>query len=129
MDDFIEHHFIQVGMPDYHNAGELALFGSKVPEEVKWVEVVDEHVRQDEVAINRRTRVEATDGEVGRVGQLMVEPGSGRITHLILAEGHPWDRKVVAVPAAQIDRLGEGTVHLKLDRQGVEALPALTMDN
>jgi sporulation protein YlmC with PRC-barrel domain len=129
MDDFIERHYMQVGVPDYHNAGELALLGSKVPAEVRWVEVEEERVLEHQVAINRRTRVEATDGEVGRVGQLMVEPGSGHITHLVLNEGLPWDRKAVAVPAAYIDRLGEGTVHLKLDRQSVAALPAVVIGN
>lgn len=125
MEDFIERHYVPVGVPDYHMAGELALFGSKVPEEVRWMPVDEKRVPRNEVAINRRTRVEAVDGEVGRVGQLVVEPGSGRVTHLVLDEGHPWDRKDVAVPAAHIDRLAEQTVHLKLDRQSVEALPGL----
>lgn len=129
LDDFVERHYVQVGVPDYHNAGELALLGSKVPEEVKWVEVEEERVPQNEVAIDHRTRVEASDGEVGRVGALVVEPGSGRITHLVLDQGLLWDRKDVAVPAAHIDHLGEGTVQLKLDRQSVAALLAVLMGN
>ncbi len=124
LEDFVERRYIQVGVPDYHNAGEFGLF-TKVPEEVKWVEVTEERVPQNEVAINHRTRVEATDGEVGRVGALVVEPGSGRITHLVLDQGLPWDQRDVIVPAAHISRMGEGMVHLKLDRQGVAALPAL----
>lgn len=33
----------------------------------------------------------------------------------------PWDRRDVAAPASLVERLGEGTVHLKLDRPGVRA--------
>jgi hypothetical protein len=30
----------------------------------------------------------------------------------------------VAIPVSQIQRMNEDTVHLKLDKRGVEALPA-----
>jgi sporulation protein YlmC with PRC-barrel domain len=127
MEDFIERRLMSVSVPDYRNAGELAFFGSKIPEEVTWVEVAEERVPKNTVALNRRTRVEATDGEVGRVSQLVVEPGSGRISHLVLGAGLPFDRKYVGVLADHIARLEEGTVHLKLDRQSVDALPAVAM--
>ncbi|WP_423224974.1 hypothetical protein [Candidatus Amarolinea aalborgensis] len=125
MQDFIERHYVRVAVPDYRNGSELMLLGGKMPEEIKWAPVEEERVPENEFALSRRTRVEATDGEVGRLGPLEVEPGSGRITHLVLNNGQPWDRKGVAVPASFVERLGEGTVHLKLDRQSVKALPGL----
>lgn len=105
----------------------MAVLGSKVPEEITWVPAEEERVPENELALSRRTRVEATDGEVGRLGQLVVGPGSGRITHLVLKEGQLWTRKDVAVPASLVDRLDEGTVHLNLDRQSVEALPRMSI--
>jgi hypothetical protein len=40
-------------------------------------------------------------------------------------EGHLWGEKHVTIPVSQIGRIEEHTVYLKLDREQVEALPAI----
>jgi hypothetical protein len=48
-----------------------------------------------------------------------------QVTHVILQAGHLWGKKEIALPLSIIDTVDEDTVHLKLDREAVEELPAL----
>jgi hypothetical protein len=94
---------------------------------VAWIQSMPkrESLPQGKLCIRRGARARATDGKVGRIDELEVVPTNGEITRLLLREGHPWRRKGVAIPASQIDRLEERTVHLKLDRKAVRALPSV----
>jgi hypothetical protein len=89
--------------------------------------IPEEHERipPGELAVRRGARVEATDGHVGRVDEFLVDPESEHITHLILREGHLWGQKDVTIPVSQIGRIDEDTVHLKLGREQIEALPTI----
>lgn len=78
-----------------------------------------------EQAVHRGAGVEATDGHVGRVDAFLVELANGRITHLVLREGHLWGKKDVSIPVKQIARIQNDTVYLKLDKHDIEALPAV----
>jgi hypothetical protein len=51
------------------------------------------------------------------------------ITHLMLRERHLWGKKIVSIPAGQIDRYQDNTVLLKPDKQAMEALPAIPFWN
>jgi sporulation protein YlmC with PRC-barrel domain len=82
------------------------------------------HVPQGELEINRGSRVEATDGFVGRVDEFIVEPTQEQISHLVMREGHLWGKKDVVIPVEQIDRIEDDTVYLKLDKKSIEGLPA-----
>jgi hypothetical protein len=62
---------------------------------------------------------------VGRVDEFLVDPTDERITHLVIREGHSWDRKEVTIPVNQVARMAEETVYLKLDRQQTAVLPAI----
>jgi sporulation protein YlmC with PRC-barrel domain len=92
---------------------------------VGYITIDHEHVPPNELAIRRGASVEATDGHVGRVDEFLIDPANGAITHLILREGHLWGQKDISVPLSQIDRIEENTVWLKLDKQSIEALPAI----
>jgi hypothetical protein len=80
-----------------------------------------------ELAVRRGDRVEASDGPVGRVDELLVDPASGALTALVLREGHLWGAKEVTIPAAQVARIEAGAVHLRLDKRAVAALPAVPL--
>jgi sporulation protein YlmC with PRC-barrel domain len=84
-----------------------------------------EHIPPGEVEIRRGDDVEAADGHVGRVDEFLVNPSNGGITHLVMREGHLWGTKDVTIPVAQILRIADGVVHLKLTRADVEALPSV----
>ncbi|MBT3259709.1 MAG: PRC-barrel domain-containing protein, partial [Deltaproteobacteria bacterium] len=74
-------------------------------------------------AVHRGAKVFAKDERVGKVDEFLVEGKSGRITHLVLVEGHLWGKKDIAVPVNQIDRYEDGDVYLKIDKAQVESLP------
>jgi uncharacterized membrane protein len=77
-----------------------------------------------ELAIYRGTWVEATDGHVGTVGELVMDPSTGHITHMVLREGHLWGKREITLPLSAIDRIEADAVYLKLDKQAIERLPA-----
>jgi len=79
----------------------------------------------DELAIYRGTPVEATDGHVGQVSELVINPQNFHITHILLRKGRLFGHEDIAVPVSDIDRVDEGIVYLKIDQAAVEALPQL----
>jgi hypothetical protein len=117
MEPFIETEYIPVDIPPYAASESLWPYMTARQEH--------EPIPPGELAVHRGARVEATDGHVGRVHEFLVEPTSERITHLVLHEGHLWGQRAVTIPVAQIDRLDEDTVYLKLDKRSVAALPAM----
>jgi len=90
--------------------------------------VVDDKIRAippGELAVRRGAQVRATDGRIGRVDEFVVDPQSGNITHLCMREGHLWEGKQVCIPVSAIDRIQEKTVHLKINKEAVAALPPI----
>ena len=79
------------------------------------------------VALHKGAVVDASDGRIGKVDELLVEKKSGRITHLILKEGHLWGKRAVSVPVSQIDRYEEKRVYLKINKKAVEGLPVIEL--
>ena len=84
-----------------------------------------EHIPAGEVVIRRGTPVKATDGEVGKVDEFLVDPENNNISHLILREGHLWGKKDVTIPVSEIDKIAEDGVYLKLDKEAIETLPTV----
>jgi sporulation protein YlmC with PRC-barrel domain len=90
-----------------------------------YIRLEKEHIPADELIIRRGASVEATDGPVGRVDEFLINPITDHITHLVLREGHLWGKKDISVPVKEIDHYQDNTVHLKLDKKGIEALPII----
>jgi uncharacterized protein YrrD len=84
-----------------------------------------ERIPAGEIAIRRGTPVKATDGQVGKVDEFLVDPENDVITHLILREGHLWGKKDVTIPVSEIDKIAEEAVYLKLDKKAIETLPTV----
>lgn len=85
----------------------------------------EHHVPAAELAVYRGMAVNTGDHKVGQVDELVVDPGTGNITHLLMQKGHLWGKKDVAVPVSAIDFVGQHTVWLKIDKKAVGALPAV----
>ncbi len=77
-----------------------------------------------EVGVRRGEPVHASDGEIGRVEGLVVEPVHGHVTHVLLQEGHLWGRKQVAIPIGAVERMGE-VIAVNLTKREIEDLPAV----
>ena len=127
MPSFVETHYVESDepIPEYPGYQTVLMDPWATPMEVSYVEEVVERIPPGELAVRRGTRVEATDGHVGQVGEFVVEPESGHITHLILLEGHLWAKKEVTLPLSAIDHSEGDTVYLNLDKKAVEALPSV----
>jgi sporulation protein YlmC with PRC-barrel domain len=84
--------------------------------------VTYERVPSGEVQVRRGQPVHATDGEIGRVQGLVVDPGDHQVTHVLLQEGHLWGKKQVALPIRDVTDVHEG-VHLDLSKDEIRDLP------
>ncbi len=132
MDPFVQTEYIREEMPDleyappgYVGAGSYLIWPYAVPDRTYVVAVEHKQIPLGERAVKRGTRVEATDGRVGRVDELLVNPENEHITHLVMREGHLWGQKDIAIPVSEIGRIEEDTVQLKLSKDEIEALPAI----
>jgi sporulation protein YlmC with PRC-barrel domain len=92
-------------------------------------EVTVDSVPSGEVDVRRDLTVCATDGEIGQVQGLVVEPGGHHVTHVLLQEGHLWGRKEVAIPIGAVTKIGTLLVHLSLTKHQVKDLPPVDTDH
>lgn len=75
------------------------------------------------VAIHRGLTVCSTDGEIGQIQGLIVEPGNYQVTHVLLQNGHVPGRKDVAIPIDAVTKIGTLIIHLSLTKHQVKNLP------
>jgi sporulation protein YlmC with PRC-barrel domain len=87
--------------------------------------VMQEHIPENELAIHQEARVEATDGDVGQVDELIIDPETNVISHLVLRQGHFWGKRDITVPVDQIDHVEDDVVYLKLDKKAIGQLPSI----
>jgi len=76
-----------------------------------------------EVEEHRGDHVHATDGDVGQVRALRIDPGSRQVTHVLVREGRLWDRKDLAIPFEAVAGFDDG-LRLSITRQQVRDLPS-----
>jgi sporulation protein YlmC with PRC-barrel domain len=81
-----------------------------------------------EVEVRRGDAVQATDGSIGRVHGLVVDPRTHHVTHVLLAEGHLWGKKEVAIPIRSVTRVDDG-IQLDITKKQVEDLPPVDIDH
>jgi hypothetical protein len=81
----------------------------------------------NEVAVRRGRPVHATDGEIGKVDGLVIEPKSHGVTHVLLEEGHLWGHKQVAIPIGAVSDINGG-IRLSLSVDEVKNLPPVPVE-
>ena len=91
-----------------------------------WVSqtITADRVPEGETEIPRGEHVHASDGDIGRVQGIVVDPGSRQVTFVLLQEGHLRGRKEVRIPRDAVTRVDEDGFHLSISRQDVQGLPA-----
>ena len=82
-----------------------------------------------EVEVRRDDPVHATDGNIGRVQGLVIDPRSHHVTHVLLQEGHLWGRKEVAIPISAVSSVEEEGIKLSITKRDVQDLPAVDIDH
>ena len=127
MQPFVETHYVPSDEPDYSHwtGGEAWQEPYAQPEGAAYTAVEEERVPPGELAFHRGTQVEASDGHIGEVGEFLIDPHSGHVTHIVLEEGHFWGTSAITLPLSAIDHVAEDTVYLKLTKEAVESLPSI----
>ena len=92
------------------------------------VTVTYDTVPLDEVEVRRGEHVHATDGHIGKVQGLVIDPKSHRVTHVLLKEGHLWGRKEVAIPIGAVAGVDDG-IRLNIAKQQVQDLPPVDIQH
>jgi sporulation protein YlmC with PRC-barrel domain len=77
------------------------------------------------IALERVDDVNASDGRVGRLDAVLIDPASNALTHIVLREGHLWAKKDVTVPIAHVTKIEEDAVTLDLTKHQVGQLPSV----
>jgi sporulation protein YlmC with PRC-barrel domain len=90
--------------------------------------VTSDTVPLGEVEVSRGDPVHATDGDIGRVQGLVVDPSSRHVTHVLLQQGHLWGRKEVAIPISAVASTSGG-IQLTIAKQQVQDLPPVDIDH
>jgi len=111
---------VQLIPPGWRGTGEPVAQGGDIPR-IPERETVDV-TPPGEVEEHGGDHVHATDGDIGRLRGFRLDPASGRVTHVLLGEGHLWGRKEVAIPFDQIIGFDQG-IRLSLTRKQVQDLP------
>lgn len=94
-----------------------------LPDEVNYIPVEYQNIPKGELAVRRGAWVEATNGTIGQVEELLINANNMQITHLVLLEQHFMKKREITIPVSLIERVDENTIYLKVNRQSVEALP------
>jgi sporulation protein YlmC with PRC-barrel domain len=92
-------------------------------------QVTVDSVPSGEADIHRGLTVCATDGEIGQVQGLLVEPGGHQVTHVLLQKGHMPGRKEMAIPIGAVTKIGTLLIHLSLTKHQVKDLPPVDIDH
>jgi sporulation protein YlmC with PRC-barrel domain len=79
------------------------------------------------LAVNKGAMVLATDGEVGKIDELVIDPETHHVTHLVLRQHFLFNKWIVTIPVSDIERADMDTVVLKIDKEAVEALPSVAL--
>ena len=87
-----------------------------------------ERIPAGDVLVRRGEHVLATDGLIGRVQGLVVDPAGHHVTHVLLDEGHLWGQKQVAIPIGSVTGVDDG-VRLDLTKDQIRDLPPVELDD
>ena len=117
---------VQLLPPGWRAADEPTAEGSAIPR-IPEMETIDT-IPAGEVEEGRGDHVHATDGDIGQVHALRIDPGSRQVTHVLVREGPVWDRKDAAIPFDKVAGFDDG-IQLSITRTQVRDLPPADIDH
>jgi sporulation protein YlmC with PRC-barrel domain len=113
---------VQLLTPGWQDAGGLVVDGSTISR-ISKKETIS-IVPSGEVEERRGDHVRATDGEIGQLRALRIDPRSRQVAHVLLKVGHSGTRKNVAIPFDLVTGFGDG-IQLSITKQQVRDLPSV----
>jgi hypothetical protein len=111
---FTETHFREVPVSDFGLLEDSFFYPISGEQTWMHVPIVSYNTPPGEFIINHQTQIEAVNGHVGQFKELIIDPDTHQITHLVFQRGHLWERKFETVAAFVIDRLEGDTIFLNL---------------
>jgi hypothetical protein len=106
------------GLPDdSHEASQVVIVDA----------VPDQLPGEDEVVPGEH--VHAKDGDIGHVRGILVDPGTGRVTAVLLQERHHLRRRTVLIPRSSVANVDADGFHLDLTTEQVRDLPPAGLDH
>lgn len=85
--------------------------------------VDEDNIPDGEGEVRRGQPVHASDGPIGHVSGLLADSDDGHVSDILLAEGHLWGEKEVAIPITAVKFVVDDGVHLNLTKHEVGDLP------
>jgi sporulation protein YlmC with PRC-barrel domain len=110
----------------YSSLGGVSVQGDMVPGVSQTITY--DTIPLGEVAVRRGERVHATDGTIGKVEGLVIDPRNHHVTHVLLQEGHLWGRKDVAIPISAVAAVDDDGIRLSVTKHDVQELPPVDID-
>jgi uncharacterized membrane protein len=123
LDPFTEENVELVEFPDYQHSpiDSTGMPMGPTMMESYYVTEVTERIPEGELGVAIGTTIEATDGVVGRLAELVVTPDTGEVTHFMVEHSG----KETSLPLSAIKVCRENVVYLNFDRKTFEQLPAV----
>ena len=94
------------------------------PLNLEYTQTATENVPAQALVVRRNMSVEATDGHLGKIHELVVDPDNFQVTHMLIKKGHLFKKDVV-IPISHITHGDEYTIYLDLDKTAVKNLPSV----
>lgn len=116
---------VQLLPAGWRGAGEPVAEGGTIPRTPS-METIDV-IPPGEVEERSGGPVHATDGDIGQVRALRIDPASRQVTHVLVREGHLLAHKDVAIPVSKVARFDDG-IRLTITKQQVRDLPRADID-
>jgi sporulation protein YlmC with PRC-barrel domain len=84
----------------------------------------ERHIPEGEVAVAKGAIVLTPHGEhAGTIDEIITDPGSGVITHIVIRSGHLRERRRLEVPVGWIARFEDDAVHLAVGLKTLASIP------
>jgi uncharacterized protein YrrD len=98
-------------------------------EEQRYVQKTEKNIPEGTVALVEGAQVISSDGEhVGDIERVLTDPLADRATHLLIAEGLFLKEKKL-VPTGWMGQVYEDEIHLRVDSDFVDSLPASHLED
>ena len=113
--------------PYYGLGGGMGAMGMGGMEMATPMVIIEDRVPAGEVEVRRGEHVHATDGNIGRVQGLVIDPKDHHVTHVLLEQGHLWGKREITIPIGAVRDVDADGVRLNLTRDEVRDLPAVDL--
>lgn len=123
MHPFLVDNLVQQSPSGWANRPGTAYSARYVFNDTAYTSVQEQDIPKGELSLVSGMHVETRDGKKGKLTELVLDPNSGQITHLLVREGHLWNKKDLAIPVDDVDLFDGDTIYLKLDERAVRELP------